>query len=164
MPTGIPNTIESIASRFILDEKTGCHLWTGCLRKGKNHGYSWVTYKNKGYSVHKLLYEHLKGPVPQGLELLHSCHVRKCINMAHLRPDTHRRNMEEMVEAGRASRLTGARGEKHYKVKVSDDDIAKIRELIASGMPNHVVAKMFNLDWKYVSHIKGNTTRKVRNG
>ena len=49
--------------------------------------------------AHKMMYEHVNGPVPEGLELDHLCHVRHCVNPAHLEAVTHAENVKR-GEAG----------------------------------------------------------------
>lgn len=43
-------------------------------------------------SVHRVTYELLVGPIPDGLQLDHLCRVRGCVNPAHLEPVTPREN------------------------------------------------------------------------
>lgn len=45
------------------------------------------------------MYEHVKGPVPDGLELDHLCRVHNCVNPAHLEAVTHAENVRR-GEAG----------------------------------------------------------------
>lgn len=42
--------------------------------------------------AHRAVYEHLRGPIPVGLELDHLCRNTRCVNPAHLEPVTHREN------------------------------------------------------------------------
>jgi len=69
----------------------GCWLWTGALQRD---GYAHFHYR-KTISSHRYAYEKLVGPIPEGMDLLHSCDVRHCVNPAHLRPGTHEENMLE---------------------------------------------------------------------
>lgn len=51
--------------------------------------------------AHRLSYELHKGPIPDGLQILHSCDVKNCINPDHLRVGTHSENMAEAADRGR---------------------------------------------------------------
>ena len=70
-------------------EFTGfCWNWTagtsakgyGCFRLGGHDG--------KRTSAHRVAYELLVGPIPDGLELDHLCRNRRCVNPDHLEPVT----------------------------------------------------------------------------
>jgi hypothetical protein len=43
--------------------------------------------------MHRIIYQHLVGPVPEGQQLDHICRVRCCVNPAHLEPVTQRENI-----------------------------------------------------------------------
>lgn len=66
-----------------------CWLWTGCLG---GHGYGTLWMNGATRYAHRLIYEALVGPIPEGLELDHLCRVRHCVNPAHLEPVTHKVN------------------------------------------------------------------------
>ncbi|APX88661.1 hypothetical protein BV394_02040 [Brevirhabdus pacifica] len=52
-------------------------------------------------SAHRFSYELHKGTIPDGLEILHSCDVKHCVNPDHLRAGSHAENMAEAAERGR---------------------------------------------------------------
>ena len=63
--------------------------------------------------AHRVIYEAEVGPIPEGMELDHTCNVRACVNPAHGEPVTPAENRRRrgMIrnEKGRfigASRLT----------------------------------------------------------
>jgi hypothetical protein len=64
-----------------------CWLWKGHV--GPN-GYG---YAGKGKLAHRVVYEALVGPIPDGLDLDHLCRVRACVNPAHLEPVTRAENL-----------------------------------------------------------------------
>lgn len=68
--------------------------WTWDLQHDHN-GYALVRLSNprRTARVHRVLYEFLVGPIPDGMELDHLCRNRGCVNPAHLEPVTHRENM-----------------------------------------------------------------------
>lgn len=59
-----------------------CWLWSG--RPGGG-GYGRVRYGRSVYLVaHRVIYEALVGPIPDGMHLDHLCRVRTCVNPDHL--------------------------------------------------------------------------------
>lgn len=68
----------------------GCWVWQGNLTA---QGYGILGGKHKNRYVHRFVYEHLIGEIPEGLELDHLCRVPACCNPAHLEPVTHHENV-----------------------------------------------------------------------
>jgi hypothetical protein len=95
---------------------TGCWLWDGSKYP---NGYGWLKVFGKVMSVHRFSYELHKGPIPEGLCILHSCDVRHCVNPDHLRTGTHQENMTEAAERGRMPRGRShhAFGKRHLRPK-----------------------------------------------
>jgi hypothetical protein len=75
-----------IAQRVRVDQQTGCHIWTGTIRK--DSGYGQATQDGKSVRAHVLAWEQVRGPVPAGLQLDHVCGNRACVNADHLEPRT----------------------------------------------------------------------------
>ena len=88
------NTIEGVMSRLIIREPTdlptGCWDWPG--RRCTGH-YGQISMAMKLVMIHRVVYEHLRGPVPDGLELDHQCRNRICANPDHLRLVTREQNI-----------------------------------------------------------------------
>jgi hypothetical protein len=68
----------------------GHELWTGSLK----HGYGWFHVGGQEWvKAHRFAYEMRYGPVPEGMELGHTCEFKHCV--LHVRPVTHLQNVRE---------------------------------------------------------------------
>jgi len=76
---------ERLWSRVDRSDPESCWLWPGATSDG--YGQIGIGQGERVY-VHRLAYELLVGPIPQGLQLDHLCRVRHCVNPAHLEPVT----------------------------------------------------------------------------
>jgi hypothetical protein len=70
--------------------KTGCWMWTAFINP---NGYGYFTVKRKGINSHRFAYTALRGCIPSGLEIDHTCRNRGCCNPAHMELVTHRENI-----------------------------------------------------------------------
>lgn len=81
----------------LVDVGGPCWIWTGTL---DYKGYGRAMYRNQPIRfTHRIVWEMLVGPVPEGLELDHLCRVRACCNPDHLEPVTHAENMRRGITA-----------------------------------------------------------------
>jgi len=79
----------------------GCWLWTAARYPG---GYGQFRANGKGGAAHRFAYELLVGPIPEGLEVDHVCHVRHCVNPGHLQAVTRSVNMTRAALRRRSRR------------------------------------------------------------
>jgi hypothetical protein len=81
----------------------GCWLWMGSYTNG---GYGQVAGPaSSGKTmllVHRVVWELLHGPIPDGLVVCHHCDNPPCCNPRHLFLGTHQDNTLDMVRKGRA--------------------------------------------------------------
>ncbi|WP_125921833.1 HNH endonuclease signature motif containing protein [Hymenobacter lapidarius] len=98
----------SLEERFwtMVDKTEGCWNWTGALN---NAGYGMISDRagaapgsSTAKRAHRLSYKMLKGPIPEGGHVLHSCDNRKCVNPAHLSIGTNEDNIADRVGKGRS--------------------------------------------------------------
>jgi hypothetical protein len=68
---------------------TPCVIWTGAKTAD---GYGHFGVERRARRVHRLAYEALVGPIPDGLVLDHLCRVTACLAVDHLEPVTLREN------------------------------------------------------------------------
>jgi hypothetical protein len=81
---------------------SACWEWNGS-RHGKGYGH--VSVAGRIRKAHRVVYELLVGPIPDGLQLDHLCRNRCCVNPDHLEPVTARTN----IRRGEANAAINAR-------------------------------------------------------
>lgn len=73
-----------------VDKGATCWEWTGG-KVGRGYGAAYVDGVQR--PAHRVAYEELRGPVPDGLDLDHLCRNRACVNPDHLEPVSRRVNL-----------------------------------------------------------------------
>ncbi len=73
-------TVEKFFAGIFFEPNTGCWLHINDGPKG----YSRATLDGKRNYGHIISYELHKGPVPEGLQIDHTCKVKCCVNPDHL--------------------------------------------------------------------------------
>ena len=58
-----------------------CHVWIGARSRT---GYGYLRVGDRSVRAHRFAWEHVHGPVPDGLELDHLCRNRACVRVSHL--------------------------------------------------------------------------------
>lgn len=69
-----------------------CWVWDGAIQ-GAGYGTAWDKRIRKIKLAHRLVYELLVGPIPDGLTLDHLCRNRACVNPEHLEPVSMKENV-----------------------------------------------------------------------
>jgi hypothetical protein len=100
--------LDRLLRRLDRSSTEGCWLWVGSKSHG---GYGHIRLSGRGSPMaytHRVMYEAVVGPIPDGLFLDHSCHTaalrsgtctggvcphRACANPNHLSPVTQRQNL-----------------------------------------------------------------------
>jgi hypothetical protein len=143
---------ELIAERFRLsvyrDSEDTCWIWLGQPSAG-GYGAFLVGGRNgKIWKAHRYSYFMAYGPIPNGIDVLHKCDVRDCVNPSHLFLGTHADNMTDMKRKGRQSRLKGSNnGQCH----LTEDDVRAIR---ASEESQTALAARYGVIQAHISRIK----------
>lgn len=139
--------------RCTLDIETGC--WLSHAPKNKD-GYPWVRVNGKTrYLGHLILEKKLGRRLKEGMNeiMRHTCHVRHCVNPAHLLVGSPQDNMNDKVEAGRQSR-----GENHGMTKINEHQVRFILKYnqVHGDCPMYTyaeLAKMFMLTKEYIGEV-----------
>ena len=87
-------TVERILD---LCDISDCWRWQGQHNK---NGYGAISIGRTFPFVHRVIWEELVGPIPEGLEIDHLCKVRDCVNPDHLEPVTHLENVRRSYGIG----------------------------------------------------------------
>lgn len=127
------------------DPETKCWEWNLYKNKGNGYGQFWIGTdehgKNLWNNAHKVSYEVFHGPVPEGMEVAHTCHNRCCINPNHLVAKTHRENVQMSMDAGR-----WCKGEAKPNSKLTEEMVRTIRErTIFNHLTAQAVANIFGV-------------------
>jgi HNH endonuclease len=84
-----PTLRERVLGKTVI-RPNGCVEWTGGTFQS---GYGRISVNAKGRRVHRVVYELLVGPIPEGLTLDHLCRNLICCAPAHLEPVADRENI-----------------------------------------------------------------------
>jgi hypothetical protein len=90
--------LAQIRARCVTNEH-GCLLWQGDTAR---NGYGQSSFRSSTWRVHRIMFTLVKGPIPAGLDCLHTCDNRRCCNPDHLFVGTRQANHDDMWAKGRA--------------------------------------------------------------
>lgn len=124
-------SVASFMTRIDIKGPNECWLWKGCTY---NCGYGSFSWRGKMRGANRVAWEIAHGQdIPDGMDVLHSCDVRLCVNPMHLSLGTHRDNMLDMHRKQRCT------------VNVlTHDQVREVRRLLAEGklMQKEIAALM----------------------
>ena len=147
---------------------TECWPWKGTVHNGDygqlgrgGRGNGMVLASHVSYELHC-------GPIPDGLEVCHTCDNPPCVNPAHLFLGTRQDNVDDRVRKGRNGRAFGdangththpekvTRGSTHYAAKLTEEQVKAIRAVKpAKGVHEaaQVVATQYGTTKSYIIKI-----------
>lgn len=79
-----------------------CIIWTGATN-GDGYGQLWSG--GRKVQAHRYSWERANGPIPDGMLIDHTCHVRSCVNVKHLRIATPAQNSAHLSGARKGRSL-----------------------------------------------------------
>ena len=95
---------DRIMSAIQIDDASGCWNW---IRGLNTHGYGQIKIwdkdkkKRRFIGAPRISYETFVGPIPEDMQVLHTCDNRRCVNPKHLWLGTQAQNMSDMKAKGR---------------------------------------------------------------
>lgn len=96
-----------------------CWVWLGST---SHNGYGQFMINHSGIRPHRYSYEVHVGPIPNGLDIMHKCDNRLCVNPDHLGVGTKKDNITDKVSKGRH-----AHGETISTAKLTNEQVYEIR-------------------------------------
>ena len=183
----IPPMTERDVRRFWskVQKTDGCWLWKGWTRTSTGYGLFSITFTIPEYgsvtashAAHRIAYTLTKGPIPTGLDVLHSCDIPPCVNPAHLRAGSDIDNMADKIRRGRhprGGRIAGVIlprtelpkrfGERHTFAKLTDEQVRIIRQTYASSeVWAKSLARQFDVSVQNILAILTGKSRKSAAG
>jgi len=125
--------------RFVVRSESGCWAWLGATN---DCGYGQIS----GWYAHRLSYEIHKGPIPEGLWVLHRCDNPPCSNPDHLFLGTAADNSADASRKGRLDGKPNQRcGEEVKSSKLVSEQVLEIRTLADAGADLGELARRYSV-------------------
>jgi hypothetical protein len=132
-----------------------CWPWTGARFV---QGYGKLVRTGRTLRASRVIFELAKGPIPKGLNVLHTCDNPPCCNPAHLYAGTKRDNARDRADRGRG-RENRQSGEKNTNAALCERDVVSIERLARGGrMSQMTIAQAFGVSQQTVSRIANHVT------
>ncbi len=145
---------ESEIDHSILDKYPFCVNYRGYINK---NGYGQlnisVNGKWKSITAHRNKWIDVYGSIPEGMQVLHRCDNRKCININHLFLGTNADNVRDKISKGRQ-----IRGTQMKQTSLSEEDVMLIRFLYQQGNSTRTLEQWFPVKKSSIHKIVSNKT------
>lgn len=128
--------------RAVVKTADGCTEWQG---NRNENGYGVSHYSGKLIYVHRLAWIRERGPIPEGMQVLHECDNPPCCNIDHLFLGTQLDNILDMTQKGRAKR--------GGKPQLTSDQALDVLGKRVLGISAQAVASEYSLTVNHVYRI-----------
>lgn len=143
------NCADDILARCVQTE-SGCLEWVGA-RTSFGYGRVADPTVKRGYSkTHRMIWALTFGPIPEGMVVCHHCDNPPCNNVEHLFLGTQADNNADRARKGRGRAPSG---ESHRSARLSDLDVAALRE-VAPTIGNYAeLGRMFGISKQHARSL-----------
>jgi len=125
-----------------------CHVWSGARNPG---GYGSMWLNGHRVSAHRLAWMFERGPIPDGMCVLHHCDNPSCVNVEHLFLGTQADNARDRNAKGRNADTSGT---KNGNSRLSWSQVIEIRRLYREdGVSQALLADKYNVSFQHISRI-----------
>lgn len=124
------------------DDPNGCDLWQlSVLQSG---GYPQFNINGKMWRGNRLMWIIKNGPIPDGVDVCHTCDNPRCVRIDHLFLGPALINMQDMIKKGRAKHPTGI---ENGVASFTEQEVSLMLALASTGLVNkNQLSKHFNTD------------------
>lgn len=163
----IYSPIVQVLLSHAVETEQGCWEWQGPKRKG----YGRIMVAGHNYSVHRLIYMDVIGPIPAGHVVMHRCDNPPCCRPGHLKAGTQAENLADMEIKGRRHRVPAKPkivkaprapkpkkeplgqvfGSRHGNSKLSDEAVRDIRAQVGAGISQSELARRYGVHQSQIS-------------
>jgi hypothetical protein len=149
-----PATLESpdaLKRRFekfhIPEPNSGCWLWIAFINETNGYGYFRMR-KRGAVRAHRVAHEIYKGPITSGLNVLHTCDNRACVNPEHLYLGTY---LDNARDRDQRQRRRAPKGMLNGRAKLTESDVRAIR---LDPRSETAIARAYGVGFTAISDIK----------
>lgn len=136
-------------------------------------GYGCFYLDGRMHGAHRIAWRLARGKIPRGKHALHHCDNPPCCNpygKSHIYVGNHQQNMRDMYARSRRRPARGnangartrpdrlARGDNHYRAKLTADQVRTIRGCLDRGAKQSELARRFGVTRSLIHHIKTRLT------
>jgi hypothetical protein len=152
------SSLISLKSRLLARSyiKDNCIVWNGCINE---RGYGIINFNNRAVLAHRASWFIHNGSFPKQL-VLHTCDVRNCINIDHLKEGTCQDNTDDMMRKNRYKMPTHYNGSKNANSILNEELVFQIKSSLINGKSVAEVARIFQQPFSRIYDIKRQRTWK----
>ena len=143
--------MQHVLSKVLRGAPEECWPYQG---KVGSAGYPLIRFEGKQWLLHRLVYLKYRGPLLDGMVIMHVCENKLCLNPTHLRQDTQSSNITQACTTG-VWRSGTTKIERHERVAVL--------ELLRQGKSRKEVCKLFNVSNSTLSRLVSQAKEAVGN-